>query len=82
MKYKVGDTVTIRSKEWWNKQQKGRSKYCGKEAKILNVYKDKESNVYYDVDIDNGELLWIDEMFETEKYQVCLECGKKLGAEE
>lgn len=73
-KYKVGDKVRIKSKEWWDAQQKdgfysvqcGENvftkdmvKYCGLEAEI------KFSCKYsYCLDIDNRKYCWTDEMLE------------------
>ncbi len=75
MRYKVGDTITIRSKEWFDKQPKDGDgdvecgerhfllrymcAYCGARATITFV-----GNDYYDLDIDDGNNSWTDEMFE------------------
>lgn len=73
-KYKVGDRVRVKSKEWWDEQQKNgldavpcidtvfsknMIQYCGLEAKI--IFLDKNS---YAIDIDNGKHCWNDEMLE------------------
>lgn len=73
-KYKVGDKVRAKSKEWWDAQQKGAFysvqcgknvftrdmvEYCGLEAEI------KFSCKYsYSLDIDNRKYCWTDEMLE------------------
>lgn len=72
MKHKVGDTVRIKSIDWYekNKNKTGiidiggisfgeyKSRYCGKTAKITGVY----SN-HYNIDIDRFSC-WSDDMFE------------------
>ncbi len=75
MKYKVGDTVKIKSIDWYNKNKgetgiiEGKkvnfvpsmSNYCGKTAKITKV----DSQIYiYKINIDNGWFCWTDKMFE------------------
>lgn len=74
MKYKVGDTVKIKSIDWYNKNKNeigsvegkvhfvpSMSVYCGKTAKITKV----DSQIYiYKINIDNGWFCWTDEMFE------------------
>ena len=74
MKHKVGDTVTIKSLDWYNKNKDedgcvgeehisificDMSEYCGMKAKITAVLDD-----YYVIDIDNGKWCWCDYMFE------------------
>lgn len=72
MKYKVGDKVRIKSREWYDKNKgddgdvdvpcgftKEMSDLCGKDAVITLVYKR-----FYVINIDNGEFRWSDEMFE------------------
>lgn len=72
MKYKVGDKVRVKSKEWYDENQDtygnvpiknyfvaGMSKWCGKEVTIDAVYDDS-----YRIKEDNNEWLWTNEMFE------------------
>lgn len=75
MKYKVGDVVKVKSLEWYNENKDERgyvrsanstatfvecmSKYCGKEATIVDV-----SDNHYKLDIDHIAWSWTDEMFE------------------
>lgn len=73
MKHKVGDIVTIKSKEWYDKNKDGygdikcgkegfvewMSEYCGWSSEIIG-YKDQ----CYILSVDKGEWLWTDEMFE------------------
>lgn len=75
MKYKVGDKVKIKSKNWYldNKDEDGyvffgkatfvddMAEYCGREAKIVCF---NYGGAEYLIDIDNGEWSWTDEMFE------------------
>ena len=69
MKHKVGDKVRIKSLDWYN-ENKNRfgsvlgfmqemSKYCGKQAFIT-----KCAETYYELDIDDGDWYWNDEMFD------------------
>ena len=73
-KHKVGDTVTIKSLEWFDKNSNAgvvenelidftysMTKYCGMKAKILSW--DKEYK-WYSLDIDGGIYGWCDYMFE------------------
>src|SRR5574343_155085 len=78
MIYKKGDTVKIKSFKWYNenKDKKGdidcgewffnkdQVKYCGVEAKIIEVYRN-----FYKLDIDRDEWCWTDEMFEKSIYK-------------
>lgn len=74
MKYKVGDKVRIKSKEWYeNNKDKdcdgdilcgdvyfmsNMKDYCGKTATIT------EAKKHYRIDLDNGRWCWSDELFE------------------
>lgn len=80
MKYKVGDKVRIKSREWYdNNKDKDcdgdilcrgiyfdhdMRPYCGKSATITNVADT------YSIDLDNGKFCWTDEMFEDHAQQV------------
>jgi len=78
MKHKIGDVVTIKSKEWYSKNKdkfgnvecghvyfvRGMSKYCGVIAVIKDVDKGDE---LYSIDIDGYAYFWTDEMFEDAK---------------
>lgn len=70
MKYKVGDKVRIKSKEWYedNKDSQGNittlatftqemAVFCGRKANIVEV-----DGGIYRLDIDNGSFFWDDEM--------------------
>lgn len=68
MKYKVGDKVKVKSKEWYdaNKDDYGyiyflddMAEYCGLVANILSV-----NERYYEIDLDDKVFGWTDEMFE------------------
>lgn len=73
MKYKVGDKVRIKSKEWWDAQPKNEngnveiidyftramSEYCGRTATIEVLLKGK-----YLLDVENQTYPWTDEMFD------------------
>lgn len=75
MKYKIGDTVKIKSLEWYNNNRDGyssliqneirftypMSKYCGKIATIMSMGSD---NDLYIIDIDKGKWCWYDWMLE------------------
>ena len=74
-KYKIGDTVTIKSTDWYNDNKDilgnvvlrdgdivfitEMSKYCGEIATIIGI-----EDSYYALNIDNGTWDWSDEMFE------------------
>jgi len=79
MNYKVGDTVRIKSKQWYvlNKNRFGEnflmslgvwfvhdmSLYCGKKCKIDHI-SDSGQYQYYRLDIDFGHWNWTDDMFD------------------
>ena len=82
MKHKVGDVVTIKSSEWYDKHKnksgiipKGfgnfvsdMSKRCGKKAKIEEYFgEDDNDEERYLIDIDGGKWIWRDWMFEDNK---------------
>lgn len=68
-RHEVGDTVTIRSLDWYNsnKDEYGHvgdfvepmSKYCGKKAVITEVF----TNGYF-INLDSHNWYWEDSMFE------------------
>lgn len=77
MKYKVGDRVKIKSREWYEENKIGDSidlggrrfnkymaSYCGREAIITDVSEGWEKGYRYAIDIDNGEYSWDDDMIE------------------
>ena len=74
MKYKVGDTVRIKSIDWYNKNRNslGRVKgfmpemyeYLGKEAIIVKCYE-----CSYELNIDHHFWSWDDEMFDENKME-------------
>ena len=47
------------------------SKYCGKTATIVDVFKDLdgEDAIMYRIDLDNRDWNWTDEMFEPERVE-------------
>ena len=73
MKYKEGDSVKIKSKDWYDYSKKENgdveaggeffvdlmAKYCGMDAVITRAYTDD-----YSLDIDEGKFYWTDEIFE------------------
>ena len=70
MKHKVGDKVRIKSLDWYNNVNKTRngffcdftakmSEYCGKTSTIVKV-----GRCHYELDIDDGDWYWTDEMFD------------------
>ena len=74
MKHKVGDKVRIKSKEWYEKNKnragdilcggtffiEAMERYCGETATITSIDKT------YNINIDDNEFSWTDEMFEDE----------------
>lgn len=74
MKHKVGDKVRIKSREWYEKNKntsgdilcggtffvEDMERYCGETATITSVDKT------YNINIDDNEFNWTDEMFEDE----------------
>ena len=75
---KVGDTVKIKSKKWIDAQEKDgdgdidlgdilfvadMQEWAGREAKITKVRYYGNSS-YYEIDIDEYNYDWVDEMFE------------------
>lgn len=74
MKYKIDDKVLIKSLDWYYKISKNgdmycgtmqfmpyMSEFCGKTVTISNV---NEEDNYYEIQEDNGENGWTDEMIE------------------
>lgn len=75
MKYKVGDKVKIKSKEWYekNKDENGDVELIDEAFKLKMIdYLGKCAVVkkclgtYYEINIDSGFWNWTDEMFENE----------------
>lgn len=77
MKYKVGDRVRIKSREWYEENKLGdyinlggrrfnkyMASYCGREAIITDTSEGWEKGYRYAIDIDNGEYSWDDDMIE------------------
>ena len=74
MKYKVGDKVRIKSKDWYEKNRDYSgyiwlqlavfnylmAKHCGEIATITEIWEDS----IYNIDIDKYNFSWTDEMFE------------------
>ena len=63
-KFKIGDKVRVRKDLVVDKYYgcgftERMEQYCGNKAKITRV-----SNTFYDLDIDNGEFAWTDDMLE------------------
>ena len=73
MKYKVGDKVRIKSLDWYNENKNingfvfgftpKMSEYCGKTATIVKV-----GSFHYELDIDDWDWYWTDEMFDENYY--------------
>lgn len=70
MHYKPGDLVKIRNDlipgEYYGEDifSSGMHQYAGKIATIIGV--DTKSYISYIIDLDNGEWIWTDKMFENE----------------
>ena len=74
MKHKVGDKVRIKSLDWYNENKdrfgsalgfmQEMSEYCGKTSTIVKV-----GCCHYELDIDDGDWYWTDEMFD-ENYNI------------
>lgn len=78
MKHKVGDKVRIKSREWYEKNKNKDGDilcggtffvddmvcYCGETATITSIDKT------YNINIDDNEFRWTDEMFEDDEPQV------------
>ena len=80
MEYKVGDKVRIKSLEWYKSADKnedghiegyngvlftmGMTKYCGCDAKIIEVRSSSEWKGFAKLDIDGCDWSWYDWMFE------------------
>ena len=80
MKYKAGDKVKIKSLEWYNSADKnedghiegyngvlftmGMTKYCGCDAKIIEVRSSSEWKEFAKLDIDGCDWYWYDWMFD------------------
>ena len=75
MKYKVGDKVKVKSREWYYKNKdkygcvefnniisfiKQMTKYCGRDVVITDA-----NDAYYTIDVDSkNTFMWTDDMFE------------------
>ena len=86
-KLELGQKVTIKSLDWYNSNKnkhtgivklttesfvEDMSKYCGKTATIIDVFKDLDGvddNIMYRIDLDHRDWNWTDEMFEPEKVE-------------
>ena len=86
-KLELGQKVTIKSLEWYNSNKNEHtgdvklttesfvsdmSKYCGKTATIVDVFKDLDGEsdaIMYRIDLDNRGWNWTDEMFEPERVE-------------
>ena len=83
MKYKNGDTIRVKSLEWYNENKDSNgdvhdkiiftsymSKYCGKEMTIEEV---NEEEQFYHLYEDNEAYKWTDEMFEGDAEETTLQ---------
>lgn len=86
-KLELGQKVTIKSLEWYNSNKNEHtgviklttesfvsdmSKYCGKTATIVDVFKDLDGEgdaTMYRIDLDHRDWNWTDEMFEPERVE-------------
>ena len=84
-KLELGQKVTIKSVDWYNSNKddsrtiklttevfvEDMSKYCGKTATIVDVFKDLdgEGDILYRIDLDHRDWNWTDEMFEPERVE-------------
>ena len=94
MKYKVGDKVRIKSKDWYekNKEEDGYVRlsqryfnedmcmYCGKIATIEEI-STCHGYIRYQIDIDNCHFFWDDGMFEEDFDFKQLEVGETFSIE-
>lgn len=87
MKYKVGDTVQVKSLEWFNSQPKTTSgsvdcgtefftekmsKYCGCVRQVREIRKIGEFGKSYSYDlVEGGGFLWTDDMLEESPAKEC-----------
>lgn len=85
-KLELGQKVTIKSVDWYNSNKddsrtiklttevfvEEMSKYCGKTATIVDVFKDLDGEsdaTMYRIDLDNRGWNWTEEMFEPERVE-------------
>lgn len=84
-KLELGQKVIIKSLDWYNSNKddsrtiklttevfvEEMSKYCGKTATIVDVFKDfdGEGDIMYRIDLDHRDWNWTDEMFEPERVE-------------
>lgn len=86
MKYKVGDKVKVKSKEWYeeNKGEDGivriphsfvkeMSEWCGKEVTIYAIYGNT-----YKIENDENHWTWTDEMFEDKTMEHKFKCKDEV----
>jgi len=81
--YKVGDTVQIKSLEWYEKEKNENdfvdipykfippmSKFCGKKAKIIKRdFNDTTQTYQISVDEETNSFIWTDKMFDNLKIE-------------
>ena len=85
-KLELGQKVVIKSLDWYNSNKnkysgvvtlstesfvEDMSKYCGKTATIIDVFKDLDGKdaIMYRIDLDSRDWNWTEEMFEPEKVE-------------